>query len=237
MKAARPTRTAREVETGPARRRRRRVVGGTLLAGAGLLGLSLSTKPGSRQFYGLTLSVAATWLAGGLASGPLHLGWSAPGDPSEQDGARRRPVAGPVFVGLAAFGAFYGCARVARHVPLLNRAIVDVLSYAHRGSTPNVAFTTLVNGAAEEVLFRGALYAAVDGNRPVLLSTAAYAAVTCATRNPALVLASVVMGVLFAEQRRATGGIQAPMLTHLTWSILMLMRCGCCWTASRPANR
>jgi hypothetical protein len=194
------------------------VVGGTLLAGAALLSRSLSTRPGSRQFYGLTLSVAASWLAGGLASGPLHLGWSA-----EKAGVRRRPVAGPVLIGVAAFGAFYGCARVARHVPLLNTAIADVLSYAHRGSTTNVAFTTLVNGAAEEVFFRGALYAALNGDRPVLLSTAAYAAVTCATRNPALVLASAVMGVLFAEQRRATGGVQAPMLTHLTWSLLMLL--------------
>jgi CAAX protease family protein len=45
---------------------------------------------------------------------------------------------------------------------------------------------------------------------------------TSATRNPALVLASVVMGSLFAAQRRSTGGIQAPLLTHLTWSALML---------------
>jgi hypothetical protein len=30
------------------------------------------------------------------------------------------------------------------------------------------------------------------------------------------------MGTLFGLQRRATGGVQAPMLTHLTWSVLML---------------
>ena len=45
---------------------------------------------------------------------------------------------------------------------------------------------------------------------------------TSATRNPALVLASGVMGLLFAVQRRASGGIQAPILTHVTWSVLML---------------
>ena len=38
----------------------------------------------------------------------------------------------------------------------------------------------------------------------------------------ALVLAAVVMGTLFGAQRRASGGIQAPVLTHLTWSVLML---------------
>ena len=30
------------------------------------------------------------------------------------------------------------------------------------------------------------------------------------------------MGLLFGMQRRASGGIQAPMLTHLTWAMLML---------------
>jgi hypothetical protein len=53
-------------------------------------------------------------------------------------------------------------------------------------------------------------------------STAVYALATTSTRNPALVLASGAVGTLFALQRRATGGIQAPLLTHLTWSALML---------------
>ena len=56
----------------------------------------------------------------------------------------------------------------------------------------------------------------------MLTSTAVYMLATAATRNPALMLASAVMGTLFALQRRASGGIQAPILTHLTWSILML---------------
>jgi len=57
---------------------------------------------------------------------------------------------------------------------------------------------------------------------PVPWSTAVYMLATVATRNPALVLASGVMGALFGLQRRASGGIGAPMLTHLTWSTLML---------------
>lgn len=194
-------------------RRRRRVVTGVALAGAGLLGASLSTKPDSPQFYGLTLGVAATWIAGGTASGPLHLG---------RDRAAHRPVVTPVLLGVGAFGVFYGCALVSKHVPVLDRAISKVLRYAHQGSNPVVLLTTLANGAAEEVFFRGALYTAAGSDQPVVVSTAVYALATCATRNPALVLASVVMGALFGVQRRATGGIQAPMLTHLTWSTLML---------------
>jgi membrane protease YdiL (CAAX protease family) len=49
-----------------------------------------------------------------------------------------------------------------------------------------------------------------------------YGLATTATRNPALVLASLAMGALFGLQRRASGGIQAPMITHATWSALML---------------
>ena len=55
-----------------------------------------------------------------------------------------------------------------------------------------------------------------------MASTAVYMLATAATRNPALVLASGVMGALFGLQRRASGGMQAPILTHLTWSTLML---------------
>ena len=56
-------------------RRRRKVVGVVTVAGAGVLGASLRTKPASWQFYAATAGVAGTWLAGGFASGPLHLGW------------------------------------------------------------------------------------------------------------------------------------------------------------------
>jgi membrane protease YdiL (CAAX protease family) len=197
--------------------RRRRVVAGVSLAGAGLLGVSLSTKPDSVAFYTLTLAVAGTWVAGGFASGPLHLGWM-----QARDETLRRPVITPVLTGVATFGVFYGCALVARTIPVLEQAIGSVLAYAHQGSTPLVLLTTLANGAAEEVFFRGALYAAIGEQHPVALSTLVYTLATITTRNPALVLAAGVMGTLLGAQRRASGGIQAPVLTHITWSTLML---------------
>lgn len=196
------------------RRRRRRVVAATAVTGASLLGVSLSTKPGSRSFYGLTLGVAATWIAGGLASGPLHLG--------HRHGDVKRPLVTPVAVGAGAFGVFYVGALVAQHVPPLNRAVAKVLQYSTQGTTELVLFTTLANGLAEEVFFRGALYAAVGPRHPVLASTAVYMLATSATRNPALVLASGAMGTVFALQRGASGGIQAPALSHVVWSTLML---------------
>ncbi len=202
-------------DTDAAFRRRRRVVAATSMAGAGLLGASLSREPGSSAFYGLTLATAGTWVAGGLASGRLHLGHVRWGTDLH------RPVVVPVLTGVGAFGAFYGAALVARRIPVLRRAITHVLKFADEGDNALVAFTTLANGAAEEVFFRGALYAA-SARDPVATSTGVYVLATVATRNPALVLASGVMGALFGLQRRASGGIQAPLITHLTWSTLML---------------
>lgn len=197
--------------------RRRKVVAGVSAVGTGLLGVSLSTRPGSPQFYALTFGVAGTWTAGSLISGPLHLGWI-----QSRDEMLRRPVVVPVLTGVGAFGFFYGCALVARSIPFLDGAISRVLRFADQGATPLVALTTCANGAAEEVFFRGALYAALGEHHPVAKSTVVYVLATVSTRNPALVLAAGVMGSLFALQRRASGGIQASMLTHLTWSILML---------------
>jgi len=204
-------------ESDAAFRRRRRVTAAVSVAGAGLLGVSLSRKPNSTSFYALTLGVAGTWVAGGLASGPLHLGWM-----QTPRATLRRPLLTPVAGGAGAFGLFYAAALVAKRIPPLEAAVTRVLRYAQQGNPALVTTTTLANGLAEEVFFRGALYAAVGVDHPVLKSSAVYTLATVATRNPALILASVPMGLLFAFQRRVTGGIQAPALTHLTWSVLML---------------
>jgi membrane protease YdiL (CAAX protease family) len=198
-------------------RRRRRVVAATSVVGAGLLGAGLSTKPGSRAFYVTTLGVAALDVVGGVASGPLHLGWL-----ELRDRTVRRPVLTPVATGVAAFGLFYAAAQVVRHIPPLDRAVASVLQFAEEGEEPLVLLTALSNAAAEEIFFRGAVYAAFGDTDPVLRTTGVYVLATVPTRNPALVLAAGAMGLLWGLQRRASGGLQAPMLTHLTWSTLMV---------------
>jgi membrane protease YdiL (CAAX protease family) len=85
-----------------------------------------------------------------------------------------------------------------------------------------VLLTTYANAVGEELFFRGALYAALPPGHAAVTSTAVYALATTATRNPSLVLAAGVMGALFTLQRRASGGLQAPLITHLTWSTLMV---------------
>jgi membrane protease YdiL (CAAX protease family) len=43
-----------------------------------------------------------------------------------------------------------------------------------------------------------------------------------ATGNPRLVFAAATLGLVLGLQRRASGGVLAPILTHITWSTLML---------------
>lgn len=197
--------------------RRRRIVSAVVLViGAVLLGISLAIKPGDALFYPLTLSVAVVWVAGGLLSGPLHLGYIP------LRGSLRRPIVTPILLGLAASAVFVAGALVAREIGPLRDFVANVLQHANKGSLPLVALVTLANGAAEEVFFRGALYAAIGRRNPVVISTVIYAIVTIATANPMLVFAAVVMGLLFGLQRRASGGILASMLTHLTWSSVLV---------------
>jgi CAAX protease family protein len=195
--------------------RRGPVLAATGTGAAALLGLSLSTRPGSPRFYILTMGLASTWAAGALSSGPV---------PLARAGGRRgaRSVIVPVVTGAAAFGLFYGTARLARHIPPLGRAIGNVLDYADGGWMPLVLLTASANAVAEELFFHGALWTATQHTHPIVTTTLAYAATTAATRNPALILAGTATSVLFGLQRQATGGILAPALSHLTWSLLML---------------
>jgi hypothetical protein len=197
-------------------RRRRIVVAMVLVAGATLLGISLAVKPGDALFYPLTLAVAATWTIGGLVSGPLHLGYLP------YRGSLRRPMITPFVIGLVAAGVFLLGALVVREIGPLRDYVVSVLEHARKGTLGLIALITLLNGAAEEVFFRGALFAAIGRRHPVLISTAIYALATVATGNPMLVFAALTLGAVLGLQRRASGGILAPIITHLTWSMVML---------------
>ncbi|HEY1620744.1 MAG TPA: CPBP family intramembrane glutamic endopeptidase [Streptosporangiaceae bacterium] len=189
-------------------------LGVTGLGAAALLRSSFKARPGSARFYLLTVSMAGTWTCGGLGAGPLP--WRGAARPA---GTARSAVVGPVLTGAATFAVFYGAARAARRSRTLHRAIAGALRYAEGGSTPLVVLIASGSGIAEELFFRGALW---SGPRPLTTTTLAYAASTAATGNPALVLAGLVTSVIFGWQRAATGGVFAPAVTHVTWSVLML---------------
>ncbi|QNK81418.1 CPBP family intramembrane glutamic endopeptidase [Nakamurella sp. PAMC28650] len=197
-------------------RRRRIVVAFTTVIGATLLGISLAVRPADPAFYPLTIGLAAVWVAGGLLSGPLHLGWA------DSPKGMRRPIITPVLIGVAVGVVFVLGALAVREIPPLHRVVDSVLAHARFGSLPLVALVTLLNGIAEEVFFRGAMFAAIGVKRPVLISTLVYGVATIATANYMLVFSALVLGVVLGLERRATGGVLAGILTHVTWSTIML---------------
>jgi len=197
--------------------RRRIVVGITLAVGATLLGLSFSVRQGDPAFYPLTVGLAATWTLGSLLSGPLHLGHILRG------GTLRRPIITPIVAGLMLAALFVLGAFVIRTIPALASLTEDVLGYARLGNLWIILVITLVNGIAEELFFRGSLFAAIGTWHPVLISTVLYALATVAGGNPVLVFAAALLGTVVGLERRASGGILAPILTHITWSLSMLL--------------
>jgi membrane protease YdiL (CAAX protease family) len=196
-------------------RRRQRVAAVAGLVGVAVLAWSLRIAPGSGWFYPATLALAAVWTLGAFASGPLHLGRTGIREP------RSRPVAEPVALGLALAGAFVVGALLVRQVPGLADQVRDVLAHAQEGSGPLVLLSTVAVGISEELFFRGAAYAAIP-RHPVPVTTALYVLATVVTGNVMLIFAALVLGVVVGLQRRASGGVMAPILTHVTWSVAML---------------
>jgi uncharacterized protein len=199
-------------------RRRRIVVTVVLVIGGALLGYSLTRRPGDESFYWLTLALAAVWALGAFASGPLHLG------SVRFRGRTGPPVITGTVVGLALGGVFLLGGLVAREIPGVREFIVRVLDFANHGPLVLVVFITVINGVAEELFFRGALYTALGNAYPAVVSTVIYVIATSATTgNPMLGIAAVVVGAVCAWERRATGGVLAPMLTHFFWGLVMVL--------------
>jgi uncharacterized protein len=197
-------------------RRRRVVVAITLVIGAAVLGYSLRRHPGESSFYWLIL-LAAVWIAGGFLSGPVHLGgicWR---------GRNQRPVITGTTIGLLLGGVFAVGGLIAREIPAVSALITRVLLFAHHGSFLLIVVITVVNGVAEEIFFRGALYTALGRYHPVAISTVLYTCATMASGNPMLGFAAIVLGTVCALERRASGGVLAPVLTHFVWGLIMVL--------------
>ncbi|HJT95218.1 MAG TPA: CPBP family intramembrane glutamic endopeptidase [Mycobacterium sp.] len=198
-------------------RRRRIVVAVVLVIGAALLGFSLTRRPGDSSFYWLTLALAAVWTVGAFASGPLHLGCV------RFRGRNQRPWITGTLVGVVVGGAFLVGGLVAREIPGVREYVTRVLEFADYGPLALVVFITVINGVAEELFFRGALYTALGRTYPAVVSTIIYIVTVLATRNPMLAFAAVILGAVCAYERRVTGGVLAPVLTHFFWGLIMVL--------------
>ena len=218
VRAALVTPVPRDHQESDAAFRRRRVVAViTLIVGAGVLAWALRLAPGDPLFYVGTLALAAVWIAGSVASGRLHLGRG-----HTRDGGTSRAVVQSLVLGTTLLGVFLVGALLVAQIPVLRGPVDVLLAHAHVGSLTVVALITALNGIAEELYFRGALYAGVGRRHAVAVTTIVYAFVTAAAGIPLLVLAAALLGLVTGLQRRVTGGILGPIITHLTWSLGML---------------
>ncbi len=204
-------------ESDEAFRRRRVVAAITLLLGAGVLAWALRIPPGDDTFYVATLVLAGIWAAGAFLSGSLHLGYG-----HTRAGGVARPVAQGLALGALLLAVFLLGALVVARIPVLRDPVEDLLDHAQVGSLAVVAVITAINGIAEELYFRGALYSAIGRRGAVVGTTVLYALITVGPGIPLLVLAAAALGTVTGLQRRVTGGVLAPIITHLTWSLGML---------------
>lgn len=198
-------------------RMRRIIVVVVLIIGATLLGVSLTSEPGSARFYLLTVALAAVWAIGARLSGPLHIG------SVEFRGKHRRPIITGTVTGVLLGGVFIVGGLVAREIGPVRDYIVEVLDYANYGALWLVVLITVVNGLAEEMFFRGALYSSLGKYHPVIVSTIIYAVAVSAAGNPMLGFAGIILGGVCAYERRITGGVLASMLTHFFWGLVMVL--------------
>nr|NLD41136.1 CPBP family intramembrane metalloprotease [Actinomycetales bacterium] len=197
-------------------RRRRLVVALAVIAGAAALGLTLAIRPGDPLFYAGSVAVAAIWGIGAFSSGPLYLGRAR-----TRTGGLSLGILQGFLLGLIVVGVFLAGAVVVAQIPLLRGPVEGLLDHARYGSVWIVALITVLNGVAEELFFRGAVYAALERYK-LIGSTALYAASTLFTGVPLLTFAAVFLGLLTAAQRGVTGGVLGPITSHLTFSLGML---------------
>lgn len=197
-------------------RRRQVVTASFVVLGAIVLGILLRLDQGSTLFILMSLVLAGVWTVGAFVSGPIHLGRIVAKEDMEV-----RPIVQPLLIGAVLAGIFVVGALIVREIDPLAEQIRNVLGFASEGYLPALVVVTALNGVAEELFFRGAAYAAIT-RHPVAWTTLAYTIATAATGNIMLAFAAVILGVLVGLQRRASGGILAPILTHCTWSLTML---------------
>jgi len=198
-------------------RRRRFIVFVVLVVGAVLLGYSLRSSPGDESFYLSAVLLGTVWTVGAFLSGPLHLGsinWR---------GRNQRPALTGITVGLLLGAVFLAGGLVAREIPPIADRITRVLEYTNHGHLGFIVLIALFNGVAEELFFRGALYTALGRFYPVAISTLLYVCASSASGNAMLGFAALILGTVCACERRATGGVLAPVLTHLVWGLIMVL--------------
>lgn len=151
------------------------------------------------------------------------------GDPSC---CRETEVALASGVGVVSGLVFYGATRVVvdlatRH-PAFERAVADV--YRRSEETPfaiALVLTLLIAVPGEELFWRGLVFPelreATGSVTGALLTWAAAVGVNAAWASAPLLAGAVVGGALWTLLATWSGGVMAPVASHLVWTGLMLV--------------
>jgi len=80
---------------------------------------------------------------------------------------------------------------------------------------------------AEELIWRGAVYRRLaqryPGWRAIALASLGYTCSTLGLLNPMLALAALMMGLAWTLLAARSGRLVAPLLSHLTWDLIVLV--------------
>lgn len=186
-----------------------------VLAGA-VLAWSLRIEAGDALFYPATFILAAIYIVGSSVAVRMvgsKFRWHA----------SRRGIRDAVVGGVGLAFVFFAGAFLVRYIPFLRDPVDELLDYARVGSLVLVLLTTAINGVAEEMFYRGALWRILKPGYRMLVTTALYTAVTALAGVPLLAFAAAAMGVMVAILRERTQSLTPPIIAHLIWSLTMLL--------------
>lgn len=158
-----------------------------------------------------SLAMALTWVVAALWAGIEVRWWPR----------RMRDVGLTLALALGCAAAFSVGAVLFLRWGILEEELATLAGRAEETSLWVVWLVALVTGAAEEVYFRGTVYAWLRRTRPVLTSTLAYAAAVAATGQLALVVAAAGLGLAVGLARRFTDSLVAPIVVHGVWTTTM----------------
>ncbi|WP_018157759.1 CPBP family glutamic-type intramembrane protease [Demetria terragena] len=199
--------------------RSRAICAVALVLGAAATAWGLSLPAGDSRFYLATGALALVWLGGAL------LARRSSGRPLRRVVPTGRSARGDVLlgaaVGLGMTVVFLLGAGLVTLLPDLRAPVEDLLAHATEGATVLVLTITVVNGYAEELFFRGALFDALADWWPVVTTTVIYTVVVLGTGIWLLGLAGVAVGATSAWLRVRTGATTAAIVSHLIWSVSM----------------
>jgi membrane protease YdiL (CAAX protease family) len=151
------------------------------------------------------------------------------GDPSW---CRRQELTVASGVGVASGLVFYAATRVvvdlATRQPVLRRSVDDLYGRSQEIRFLTVLALTLVIAVpGEELFWRGFLLPelrdATGSVTGAILTWAAAVGVSVAWASPPLLAGAVVGGALWTVLATWSGGVLAPIASHLVWTALMLV--------------